>query len=381
MNDKNCENICANLSDDEYRVYGSIVPPMFLNSLFTRKTKDTCYSYSRVTNPTVELAEKKITALEGGAWTKCFASGMAAISTAILSVCKTADEIISVKNVYSGFQGLSASLLKNMGITVRYVNAGCIEEFQKAMNPNVKIIYLESPTSLVFEMADLAKICKLAKENNCLVFMDNTWATPLFQNPMDYGVDLVIHSCTKYMGGHSDLIAGSVTGKDPILGQAVMKMRTDLGCAISPHTAWLLTRGLRTLPLRMKQHQESGKIFYQGIKGHPNVRHIFFPGSDDYPRKDLVQKYLKGTCGLLSLLIVGDYDRVHAALKTLKYFEEGCSWGGFESLYIMLSKSDYEWEGENSDCTFVRLSIGLEDPDTLVRDFTSALNLLSTSGS
>lgn len=377
MNEINCENICANLSDEEYRVHGSIVPPMFLNSLFTRKNKDTPYSYSRVTNPTVELAEKKITALEGGTWTKCFASGMAAISTAVLSTCKSGDEIICVKNVYSGFQGLSAALLKSLGITVHYVNAGCTEDFKKAITSSVKIIYLESPTSLVFDMTDLSAVCKLAKENNLLVLMDNTWATPLFQNPLEFGVDLVIHSCTKYMGGHSDLIAGSVTGIDPNLERMVLNTRTNLGCSISPHTAWLLTRGLRTLPLRMKQHQESGMKFYKGIKNHPAIGHIFFPGADDYLRKDLVQKYLKGTSGLIGLLIRGEYDQVHVALKTLKYFEEGCSWGGFESLYIMLNSQDCELECDTTGCTLVRLSIGLEDPDTLIQDFITALNRLN----
>ncbi|HBN83480.1 MAG TPA: cystathionine beta-lyase/cystathionine gamma-synthase [Clostridiales bacterium] len=375
MNDKNCENnICAHLADEDYRVYGSIVPPMFLNSLFTRKSNDTPYSYSRVTNPTVELAEKKITALEGGAWTKCFASGMAAISTAVLSICKTGDEIICVKNVYSGFQGLCAIQLKNFGITVHYVNAGCTDEFKNAITSNVKLIYLESPTSLVFDMTDLSAVCNIAKEHDLLVLMDNTWATPMFQKPIEFGVDLVIHSCTKYMGGHSDLIAGSVTGTDLSLEKAVLNTRTNLGCSISPHTAWLLTRGLRTLPIRMKQHQESGMKFYHGIKNHPNVSHVFFPGADDYQQKDLVQKYLKGTSGLLSLMIRGDYDRVHAALKTLEYFEEGCSWGGFESLYIMLNANDCQWNGKKEGCTMVRVSIGLEEVDTLINDFTSALN-------
>ena len=199
-------------------------------------------------------------------------------------------------------------------------------------------------------------------------------ATPMFQKPIEFGVDLVIHSCTKYMGGHSDLIAGSVTGTDLSLEKAVLNTRTNLGCSISPHTAWLLTRGLRTLPIRMKQHQESGMKFYHGIKNHPNVSHVFFPGADDYQQKDLVQKYLKGTSGLLSLMIRGDYDRVHAALKTLEYFEEGCSWGGFESLYIMLNANDCQWNGKKEGCTMVRVSIGLEEVDTLINDFTSALN-------
>lgn len=376
MNEKNCENICTHLADEDYRVYGSIVPPMFLNSLFTRKNKETPYSYSRVTNPTVELAEKKITALEGGAWTKCFASGMAAISTAVLANCGCGDQIVCVKNVYSGFKGLVESQIKKFGIVTRYIDGRDLGEFKKAITPSTKIIYLESPASIIFDMVDIQEVCNLAKEHNILVLIDNTWATPVFQNPIKYGVDFVIHSCTKYMGGHSDLIAGSVTGKDCCTEQAILKARTDFGCTIDPHQAWLLTRGLRTLPLRMKQHQENGLKFYQAVMNHPMVAEVFFPGAIDYPQKSLAGKYLKGTSGLLSLLIRGNFDKVHTVLKSLEYFEEGCSWGGFESLYIMLNANDYDLGCINGDCTLVRISIGLEDVDTLITDFIGTLNKL-----
>ncbi len=376
IKDKNRQNICTHSFDDEYRVKGSIVPPMFLNSLFTRKKTDTPYSYSRVSNPTIDLLENKITALEQGAWTRCFTSGMAAISACILAYCKSGDHIICVKNVYSGFQALNNNHLKRYNIHTDYVDGRFIEEFRKSINENTKIIYLESPTSLVFDMVDLEEVCSLAIEHKCLVLMDNTWSTPIYQNPIKYGIDIVIHSCTKYMAGHSDLLAGSVTGKDICTLSALNSVRSDFGGTIDPHQAWMLTRGLRTLPLRMKQHQESAKRFCLEFADHPKIVGILYPGFEQYPQKQLADKYLSGYSGLLSLLIDSDYNNVHKALKTLEYFEEGCSWGGYESLYIMLNKSDYDLFKDYKNSTLIRISIGLEDTDTLIEDFKNALNKL-----
>jgi cystathionine gamma-lyase len=176
------------------------------------------------------------------------------------------------------------------------------------------------------------------------------------------------------MGGHSDLIAGSITGKEQSTEEAVINTRSTLGGTIDPHQAWLLTRGLRTLPLRMKQHQESGLKFCKTFINHPKIKDILYPGSENYPQKDLSKKYLSGYSGLLTLIIDGEFEKVHKALKTLEFFEEGCSWGGFESLYIMLNIKDYELDRNYEKCTMVRLSIGLEDINSLISDFENALS-------
>jgi len=365
------EDICAHLGDDYDKFSGAIVPPIFQNSLFVQPTEvngltQTEYAYTRVSNPTVDIAERKIAALEGGDGALCFGSGMAAISSAILHYAKTGCHIVAVSSIY----GPSASLIRDwlapkFGVTFTFVDGRDISEIRDAIRPETSLIYLESPSSIVFRMQDLEAVAALAKEHGIGTVIDNTYATPLHQNPLRHGIDIVCHTATKYLGGHSDILGGAVVANREIISSIQGKERALLGGNMDPHQAWLLIRGIRTLPLRLKQHGENGRKIAAFLETHPAVETVYYPGSATYAQKDLFAKYLTGTNGLLSFTVKGDADTAKAVVGHLYHFQNGCSWGGFESLAIYIG-------GDTG--TLIRIHAGLEDAGTLIEDLNQALN-------
>ncbi|MBQ8400825.1 MAG: PLP-dependent transferase, partial [Clostridia bacterium] len=327
------DDICAHLGDDYDKFSGAIVPPIFQNTLFVQPTEvngltQTEYAYSRVNNPTVDIAERKIAALEGGDGALCFGSGMAAISSAILHFTKAGCHIIAVDSIY----GPSASLIRDwlapkFGVTYTFVDGRDISEIRDAIRPETTLIYLESPSSFVFRMQDLEAVAALAKEHGIGTVIDNTYATPLHQNPLRHGIDIVCHTATKYLGGHSDILGGAVVANREIISSIQGKERVLLGANMDPHQAWLLIRGMRTLPLRLKQHGENAMKVAAFLEGHPAVETVYYPGSETYGQKELFAKYLTGTNGLLSFVVKGEAENAHKVLNTLHHFQNGCSWG------------------------------------------------------
>ncbi|MHB0859445.1 MAG: trans-sulfuration enzyme family protein [Anaerolineae bacterium] len=380
------EDILTHLGDDYDRFLGAIVPPIFQNSLFVqpkdgRDNKD-CYgnnyAYTRGNNPTIEIAEQKVAALEGGEAARCFSSGMAAISSAILHWIEKDSHIITLKSIYGGTRAFLDSYLIKFGVEVTYLSGTDADEFEGAIRPNTKLIYLESPSSFIYSMQDLHKIAQIAKAHGIGTVIDNTYATPLHQNPICYGIDMVVHTASKYLGGHSDIVAGVAVGTDEAMRQIAANERMLLGANMDPHQAWLLIRGMRTLSIRLKQHELNAMKVAAFLESHPKVKKVFYPGLASHPQYELGKQQMSGYCGLMSIVPDGTKDGIMRFIRGLHYFQQGCSWGGFESLIIPIGvdMTDEELEKHDIPRNLVRIHVGIEHVDTLVEDLDSALKVL-----
>ena len=369
---KTPEDICAHVGDEYEKFDGAIVPPLFQNSLFVQPTEANGvtaanHNYSRVSNPTLDIAERKIAALEGGDGALCFSTGMAAIGAALIHFAKSGGHYIIVESVYGGATAVVSYLKTKFGLEYTLVDGRDLDEIRNAIQPNTSLIYVESPSSCVFRMQDIAEIANMAKERGITTMMDNTYSTPILQQPLKHGIDVVVHSVTKYMGGHSDLMGGVIISNAEIITAIRGAERSLLCGTMDPHQAWLLTRGLRTLPVRLKQHAANAAKVVEFLENHPMVEKVFYPGSKTYEQPELFKKYMTGTNGLLSFLPKGTKEDAQTFVGRLHFFQNGVSWGGFESLALFLH---YDEPLEN----LVRLHIGLENPDTLIADLDQALN-------
>ena len=369
---KTPEDICAHVGDEYEKFDGAIVPPLFQNSLFVQPTEANGvaaanHNYSRVSNPTLDIAERKIAALEGGDGALCFSTGMAAIGAALIHFAKSGGHYIIVESVYGGATAVAGYLKTKFGLEYTLVDGRDLDEIRNAIQPNTSLIYVESPSSCVFRMQDIAEIAAMAKERGIITMMDNTYSTPILQQPLKHGIDVVVHSVTKYMGGHSDLMGGVIVSNADIINAIRGTERSLLCGTMDPHQAWLLTRGLRTLPVRLKQHAANAAKVVEFLENHPMVEKVFYPGSKTYEQPELFAKYMSGTNGLLSFLPRGTKEDSKTFVGRLHFFQNGVSWGGFESLALYLGAAE---PLEN----LVRLHIGLENPDTLIADLDQALN-------
>lgn len=377
---KTPEDICAHVGDEYDRYMGAIVPPIFQNSLFVLPTENNGvgndgYHYTRVGNPTTDIVERKIAALEGADGALCFSSGMGAISSAILYYARAHCHIILVAASYGSTSSLiERYLAPRYNIDYTYVDGG-VEEIEAAIRPQTTLIVLESPSSLIFKMQDLEQVAALAKKHGIGTVIDGTYATPLHQQPLKYGVDIVCHTASKYLGGHSDLVAGAIASRREIIESIQNNERALLGSNMDPHQAWLLLRGIRTLPVRLKQHGENGLRVAKFLENHPKVKKVFYPGSDTYEQKELFDKYLSGTNGLMSFVPNGNADEVQKFVHSLHYFQNGCSWGGFESLCLYLGSNEKMRPFGHPD-HLVRIHVGLENVETLISDLDQALSQL-----
>ncbi len=373
-------DIVAHLGDDYGRFEGAVVPPIFQNTLFVRPEAENGvgehpYSYTRAANPTVELAEGKIAALEHAAGARCFASGMAAISAAVLCFIKPGCHVVTVRSVYGGARALlERSLPAWCGVRTDFVDGADPRAIEDAVRPDTALIYLESPSTGVFELQDLARVAAFARARGIGTVADNTWATPLYQNPLDFGIDIAVHSASKYLGGHSDIVAGAAAAGEELC-RRLGEIRATLGGCMDPHQAFLLTRGLRTLPLRMRAHGESAAAVAQFLEAHPKVARVYWPGLDSFPQRELARRQLRGCGGLLSLVLRGGAEEARRFISALRVFQHGCSWGGFESLVIPFTVGA---EAEAAarlgfPLQLIRLHVGLEHTDTLLVDLSQAL--------
>ncbi len=306
-----------------------------------------------------------------------FSAGMAACAAAILAVCKTGSHIICVRESYGPVQHLLDEFLhEKMDVEVTYVVGKEVEEFEEAIRPETDMIILESPSTLVCNVVDLQAVAKLARRHGIKTYIDNTYSTPVFQKPLDFGIDIVMHTMTKYIGGHSDLIGGVLISKDDGFMKKIMVQRDWFGGVLGPMEAWLAIRGLRTLDVRMQRHYETGMKVAEFLENHPKVERVFYTGLSSHPQYDLARKQQKGECGLLSIEIKGDTKNVETFVDNLKIFEKGCSWGGFESLAIAFtynwSEEELRFHGLNRN--IVRLHCGLEGTENLIEDLKQALD-------
>ena len=375
------EDICAHVGDEYGKYLGAIVPPVFQNSLFVRPTaannfERSGYVYTRVSNPTTEVAERKIAALEGGDGALCFSSGMGAISAAIMHFVRASSHIVLVDTAYGCTSGLIKEYLgPRYNVEYTLVRGDDIDEIRAAIRPNTRLIYLESPSSLVFRMQDLDAVTELAHERGIGTVIDNTYATPLYQQPLKHGVDIVCHTASKYLGGHSDIIAGAVVARRDIIESIQNYERSWFGAVMDPHQASLLTRGLRTLCLRVPQHSANAEKVAAFLEDSPKIKQVFYPGSRTYAQNELFHKYMKRATGLLSFVPAGTPQQIGQFAGRLRFFQNGCSWGGFESLCVPQGSSDSLRAAGIPD-NIVRVHIGLENPDTLIADLEQAMEVL-----
>lgn len=379
--------------DKYYDHHGAIVPPIYQNSLFAFREWDDidkAFSdmsnsnvYSRVQNPTVSIAEEKIAALCHGGKAKLYASGMGAISAAILYCIKAGDHIVTIKNIYGPANSfIDKYLREKANVTVTYVSGKDVKEFEDAIQPNTTLFYLESPASLTYELQDLRAVSALAKSRNIKTVIDNTWASPIFQKPLDLGVDIEVHSVSKYLCGHSDVIAGVVVSSTQHIDQMLMREHALLGAKMAPFEGWLILRSLRTLHIRMKTHQELTQQIAQHLYTHSKVRKVYYPGLPSFDQYDLGRLQMSGNSGLLSFeLDTDDMDKIKAFVNALELFKLGVSWGGHDSLVyapvISYAKelSPDKFEAMGIKPSLIRISIGLEDVNDLIGDLDRALAL------
>jgi len=373
------ELICTHLSDNYNQHFGAVVMPIYQNSLHIvpkqldeNKEEPMQYIYGRVSNPTVHVLEEKLAALEHGEMAVCFGSGMAAIAAALMHFLKAGDHVISVRSIYYPTKLFLEQYLADYDIHLTYVTGDDIDEIRKAVLPNTKLIYLESPSTAVFILQDLRAIADFARECGINTIIDNSWASPIFQNPLDFGIDITVHSMSKYIGGHSDIIAGVAIGSAEIMSSIANNERQMYGAILHPMEGWLGLRGLRTLPLRMKQHYKNAMRVAEFLQKHSKVDRVYYPGLPSHPQYELGEKQMNGYSGLLSFSIDSDNIGRKKLINSLKIFKQGCSWGGYESLVSQLG-IDNLIKNFGFSKSVIRLSVGLEDCDSLIIDLDQAL--------
>lgn len=368
---------------------GAVTPPLQATSNFCFDTVDDMRNqlanemsypfYTRGYNPTVGVLREKLAALEGTEDALVFGSGSAAVAMAVMQVVKGGDHIVSVKKPYSWTTKLFDNYLSKYGVSTTYVDGTDAKNFERAIQPNTKLIYLESPNSMTFEMQDLEAVAKIAKAHGIVTACDNTYATPLFQQPHKLGIDLVIHSGTKYLNGHSDVVSGVVCGSKDMI-QAMMKEEfMTLGGIIAPFNAWLMLRGLRTFEIRVQRSDASGRIVAKFLENHPKVKEVLYPFASSNPQRSLAEKQMSGAGGLMSIkLNTDDPKKAEAFSNALKYFLIAASWGGYESLQYPISAmlNSQNYNPSSLPEHLVRIYVGLEDPQMLIEDLSQALALL-----
>ncbi|MDF2437856.1 MAG: cystathionine beta-lyase [Bacteroidota bacterium] len=378
--------ILNHLGEERDEYYGSVAPPIFQTTNFCFKTVaemrqkltrelETPF-YTRGYNPTVAILRKKLAALEKAEDAVVFSSGSAAVAAAVMSVVKAGDHVICIQKPYSWTGNLLTKYLSKYGVTTTFVEGGEASGFENAIQQNTKLIYLESPNSLTFEMQDIAAITKIAKAKNITTIVDNSYNSPLNQNPIEMGADLVLHSGSKYINGHSDVVCGVVCGsRERIMNMLAEEYMTIGGC-ISPQDAGLILRGLRTIELRVNQSAASTKKVADFLENHPKIKQLNYPFSSKNPQLELAKKQMKQGGGLLSIVINAENEAgVERFCDNLKRFLMATSWGGYESLIFPLCALAASKSFENPlPWNMVRLYIGLEDADLLIEDLKQALD-------
>lgn len=381
--------ILNHLGEDRQSYHGAVSPPIYQTSNFAFpnvaslreafRNEWSSHVYTRGNNPTVEILRKKLAALEETEDALVLASGIAAISSAVCSVVKQGDHVVCVDHPYSWTEHLLKDWLSRFGVSTTFVPADNTQAIFEACREETSLIYLESPNTMTFGCQDLSKVGHFARQRGIITIADNSCASPLFQRPATMGIDLIVHSATKYINGHSDVVAGAICGRKDLIDRILREEYMTLGAIASPHEAALILRGLRTFPLRVQRSRESSLIVARWLEQHPKIRRVLHPGLDSFPQADLVRQQMSGTGGLFSFeLNTEDMEACERFADHLRYFLMAVSWGGHESLIFPLvtfHKGSVE-KRPHLPFQFVRCYIGLEDPQILINDLDTALREL-----
>jgi len=382
--------ILNELGEERENYFNAVSPPVIQSSNFTFKTiaalrlamanEFGTNIYSRGQNPTLNILRKKLAALDGAENALVFSSGMAAITIPVLSLLKAGDHVIGVENSYNWTENLFKKILPKYGITTTLVDGTDIKNFENAITNETKLIVLESPSSLVYELQDIKKVAALAKKNGIITLMDNSYCSPLYQQPISFGIDLVAQSATKYIGGHSDVIAGVLTGSDALIKQIFDNEYMNIGPVLSPQAAWLLIRGLRTLPLRLKHSFESTKVITEWLAQHPAIEEVIWPFSPHFKQAKLAHEQMQGSGGLFSFsLKESSFKKIEKFCDQLQHILLAVSWGGHESLILpsIASFSTENYTKSSKSDQLIRMYVGLEDPQYLINDLSQSLDKLA----
>jgi cystathionine beta-lyase len=365
------------------KVTGAVMPPVFQTSTYVQTSPGKPvgdYEYSRAANPTRTALEDALASIENGARGLAFSSGLAA-TDCLLRMFKAGDEIIAMDDLYGGTYRLFTRLYKDSGIKFHFVDMNDLEKFQSLINENTKLVWVETPTNPLMKLADIAEIAKITKKHNLLFAVDNTFATPYLQKPLDLGADIVMHSATKYLGGHSDVIAGALIIKDKALGEELHFKQFATGATLGPMDSFLVLRGIKTLHLRVQRHCENGEKVAAYLYNHPLVERVYYPGLASHPFHEIAKKQMSGFGGMVTFTFKsGKKEDAIKFLENLKVFTLAESLGGVESLanhpalmtHASIPEDKRKEVGISDD--LVRLSVGVEDIEDLLADLEQAFN-------
>lgn len=360
--------------------FNSVITPIYPTSTFYFEAigKNKGFDYTRSGNPTRQALEQNIAAIEGGVGCSVTATGMAAI-TAVMFYLKPGDHIVTGDDIYGGTYRLFNAVLRPMGFDFSFINMRDHKAVKEAIGPKTKMIWIETPSNPLLNIVDIEAITKLGKSKNCLTVVDNTFLSPYFQSPLEFGVDIVVHSTTKYINGHSDVVGGAIIYANKQVEERGRYLVNALGVSEAPFDAWLVLRGVKTLTYRMQAHQDNALKVAQFLEGHKNVKKVYYPGLKSHPQQALIKKQMKGFGGMLSFELNTKKVDLNAFYKKLKYFALAESLGGVESLiespWFMSHTSMGEAGLKASGITpeTVRVSVGIEAAEDLIEDLGQAL--------
>lgn len=378
-------HILFHLGEERHRFDHAIAPPIVQSSNFAMPSvaamraamadEFDSHLYTRGNNPTVEVLRRKLAALEGTEDALVFGSGAAAVAAAVLASVRAGQHVVCVAKPYAWTRALLRDFLPRFGVESTLVDARDPAVVEAALRPETALLVLESPNSLTFEQQDLAALAALARPRGIRTLIDNSFATPLGQSPAAFGIDMIVHSGTKYLAGHSDVVVGTLCASRAICEQVFRGPYMTLGAIVSPHDAWLVLRGLRTLEVRMDRIGASATRIGHWLARQPRVRRLYWPHAEDDAQADLTRRQLRRVSGMLSIDLDTDLDGVERFCDGLQRFLMAVSWGGYESLVLPVA-GVRDWRGRETQAgvpvTLVRLSIGLEDPELLIEDLRAA---------
>jgi cystathionine beta-lyase/cystathionine gamma-synthase len=378
-------------SDEQHNPTPSVAPPIYQTVTYAAQSAAEFVDiatephhpqfYTRYGNPNTAQAERIIADLEGAEAALLAATGMGAIATAVMTLVSSGDHVVAQEGHYAGTISLLESILPRFGVDVTWVDQTDTAAFEAAIRPNTRMMMIETPSNPLLKLTDLGAITRMAQAHDITTIVDNTFATPVNQRPLDFGIDLVVHSATKYMGGHSDLMAGAVAGSAELIDR-IWKTSIVLGATLNGFDGWLLVRGLRTLPLRVKQHNANAQAIAEFLAGHEQVEAVYYPGLPDHPQHALAKQQMAGFGGVLSVQIKGDYATTDRFLSELKLITRAASLGSVHSLIVhpaamwAASFSEEELIARGVMPNLVRLAVGIEDQDDLIADLGRALEVV-----
>jgi len=377
--------IINELGEDRDQYFNAVAPPIMQTSNFRVGTvaelkglfddEYSGYLYTRGLNPTVDILRKKLAALDGAEDCLVFNSGAAATFAAVLANVSAGDHIVSVERPYTWAAKMFDNVLPRFGVSTTYIDGTRIEHFERAILPNTRVIYLESPNSWEFRLQDLRAVAELARAENILTIIDNSYCTPFLQRPIEMGIDIAMQTATKYIGGHSDTLGGVLTGSGAMMKKIFDSEYLNIGSGIQPFNAWLLLRGLRTMPARLERISHTTRQVADFLKQHPRVESILFPFDETFPQYELARSQMKGACGLLSFYVrTDDIGRIVHFCESLRHIMMAVSWGGHESLILprCASLDPEQFDPSHKEHRMLRLYTGLEDAGYLIADLEQA---------